>query len=56
MKNSKRFTRRVSKKHVHQISSYRTYESKFPAGVYAIIAIIVVAAIVGAIAYGCTLK
>lgn len=56
MKNSKRFNKRVSKKHVNQISSYRSYESPFPGFVYVLLLVGIVAALIALIFYCNSLK
>ena len=56
MRNSKRFNKRVSKKHVNQISSYKSYESPLPEFVYFLLLVGIVAALIALIVYCNSLK
>lgn len=54
MRNTRRFTERVSKRSVNQISHFRSYEHKFPLFVYFLIGFGVLAILIAVAVYCCS--
>ena len=55
MRNIRRFTERVSKKSVNQVSYFRSYENKLPLFVYFLIGFGVLATLITIVIYCCSI-